>query len=544
MRSNRVWIYASLTAVLAVAGGVAWSRNQSNGSPIVTATSQNGTVRSITDFVVHPNSGMKTDRFTLTARPKMLTLRPGLTVQAMTFNSTAPGPLLKVRQGDFVVVTVRNKLSVPITVHWHGIAVPGAEDGVPGLTQNPIQPGATYVYRFVAKDPGTYWYHSHVDGVKEVGAGLFGGIVIENSSAPKSDKDYTLILHEWSTSNGDSNSTSGMGGMNMDGGMGMGSGGMNMGSSGNMMMGSPNLLTTGFRVTTADWNALNEMNGAYQAYTVNGTASGNTMLNAKPGDTVRLRLINAGNVTHLMTLTGVSFKVVSMDGQAVAHPSLIRNQLLPIGPAQRYDVEFTMPKSGNVTLSSGDRNDQERMELRASIGQGMSANQASETVILNEPWFDFTRYGSGRIAGRPTFMTNQHFDKTFDMTLGVGIGDKGMIFTINGKSYPNVPPYVVKTGDTVKIHIVNTSGYIHPMHLHGHDFQVLTRDGKPVTGSPIFLDTLEVLPGETYDIAFKADNPGLWMFHCHDLHHAAAGMDMVVQYTGISTPYDMSAMAE
>jgi FtsP/CotA-like multicopper oxidase with cupredoxin domain len=130
------------------------------------------------------------------------------------------------------------------------------------------------------------------------------------------------------------------------------------------------------------------------------------------------------------------------------------------------------------------------------------------------------------------------------MDLGVAMNKSGMVYTINGKEFPNVPPFVVNTGDTVKVHIENKSGYIHPMHLHGHDFQVLSRDGKPVTGSPIFLDTLNILPGETYDIAFKADNPGLWMFHCHDLHHASAGMDVVLQYAGVTDPYNMKDMSE
>lgn len=540
MKSKRAWIYASLIGIVAAAGGgyAAWSKHSIDGSPIATVNSQDGTIRSVADLVAHPHPGVRTDELTLTAQAKTLTLRQGVSVEAMTFNGTAPGPLLKVRQGDYVVVTVHNKLSVPITVHWHGIAVPGAEDGVPGLTQNPIRPGASYVYRFVANSPGTYWYHSHVNGVQEVGAGLFGGLVVENRSAPQTDKDYTVILHEWSTSNtqNDTKAVSGMGGMDM--------GGMNMSSMGNMMMGSPNLRTSGFHVTSADWSALNEMNGMVQAYTLNRTATGNTVLDAKPGQTVRLRLINAGNVTHLMTLKGVRFKVVALDGQAVANPTQIHDELLPVGPAQRYDVEFTMPNSGNVRLLSADRNQLARMELRASIGQHMGSAAAPVSSILNEPWFDWANYGNDTIIGRPAFTANQHFDKVFDMTLGVGMGSQGMIYTINGKAYPNVPPFVVSTGDTVKVHIVNQSGYIHPMHLHGHDFQVLTRDGKRVTGSPIYLDTLEVLPGETYDIAFKADNPGLWMFHCHDLHHAAAGMDMVVQYTGISTPYDVSAMAE
>ncbi|MCL6443770.1 MAG: multicopper oxidase family protein [Alicyclobacillus sp.] len=549
---NKRWaIYAAIAVLAAGAGGgyYAWTqKHETNISPISQTSGSNGKLVPISHYVSHPAPGTPTDSFTLTAEERTITLAPGKTIKAMTFNGSAPGPLLKVRQGDLVKVTVHNHLSVPITVHWHGITVPGAEDGVPGLTQNPIAPGATYVYKFIAKNPGTYWYHSHYNSVQEIGEGLYGGVVVlpKNSSAPVPDKDYTLLLHEWSTSSA-SSSSDGMDGMGNMSGMNMG----NMGDMGNMNMGSPSLRTDGFHVTKLDRSALTEMMGTYDEYTVNQTASGQTMLEAKPGQTVRLRLVNAGNMTHLMTLVGAPFKVVAMDGQDVSNPTLIKNELLPIGAGERYDVEFTMPKSGNVRLVSGDPDMTERMQLQATIGDSMKMNQPMNmnqhmTVpnVQNEPWFDFTRYGSGNTNGRLTFSLDQHFDKTFNMVLGVGMNKDGMVYTINGKSFPNVPSFVVKTGDTVKIHIENKSAYIHPMHLHGHDFQVLSRDGKPVTGSPIFLDTLEVLPGETYDIAFKADNPGLWMFHCHDLHHASSGMDMILQYEGVSDPYNMKDMSE
>ncbi|MCL6599793.1 MAG: multicopper oxidase domain-containing protein [Alicyclobacillus macrosporangiidus] len=269
--------------------------------------------------------------------------------------------MLKVHQGDFVEVTVHNQLAVPITVHWHGISVPGSQDGVPGLTQDAIQPGGSYVYRFVASQTGTYWYHSHVNSVQEIGLGLFGGIVIlpKNQAAPAPDRDYTLLLHEWSTSPSSSSDET-MGNMNSMGGMSMGnmdsmSGMNNMGNMssmgsmsgmGTMHMGSPNLRTNGFQVTDMDKSAVGEMTNMYDAYTINQNASGQTMLEAKPGETVRLRLVNAGNMTHLMTLVGTPFKVVAMDGQDIANPTPIENQLLPIGAAQRYDIEFTMPKSG------------------------------------------------------------------------------------------------------------------------------------------------------------------------------------------------------
>ncbi|WP_206915807.1 multicopper oxidase family protein [Alicyclobacillus suci] len=546
---NKNWaIYTGIAVLIAGIGGgyYGWKSQHQSVSAIAKVPAQNGNLIPVSDYVSHPLATTPVDSFTLTAESKTVTLASGKTVKAMTFNGTAPGPLLTVKQGDLVEVTVHNNLSVPITVHWHGIDVPGAEDGVPGLTQNPIAPGATYVYKFVANNPGTYWYHSHVNSVTEIGEGLYGGIVVlpKTQTTPAPDKDYTLLLHEWSTSStSSSDGMSGMGNMSNMNGMNM-NGTDDMGS---MNMSSPSLRTSGFQVTDTDRTAVNEMSNMYDAYTVNQTASGQTMLEAKPGQTVRLRLVNAGNMTHLMTLVGAPFKVEAMDGQDVSNPTPIDNELLPIGAGERYDIEFTMPKSGIVQLVSGDPNSTERMQLRATIGDSMSSNMGSMSDmpnVQNEPWFDFTNYGSGNATGRPTFSPNQHFDKSFNMTLGVAMGKNGMEYTINGKAFPNVPPFVVNTGDTVKVHIENKTGYIHPMHLHGHDFQVLTRDGKPLTGSTVYLDTLEVLPGETYDIAFKADNPGLWMFHCHDLHHASAGMDVVLQYAGVSNPYNPKDMSE
>lgn len=250
------------------------------------------------------------------------------------------------------------------------IDVPGAEDGVPGLTQNPISPGSIFVYRFIAKDAGTYWYHSHVNSVQEIGAGLFGGIVIKpkHSENPQPNRDYTVLLHEWATSvsGQDSSCMSGMSGM-----------------SG---MTRPAPRRTGFQVTKMDREALNEMTNAYDTFTVNQTANGNSLFKAQPGDLVRLRLVNAGNMTHLMTLVDTVFKVVALDGHDLSNPPWIQNQLRPIGAAQRYDVEFKMPASGQVQLVSADPSATERMELQATIGDsGNTSLMDMAKNLQNEP---------------------------------------------------------------------------------------------------------------------------------------------------------------
>ena len=112
-----------------------------------------------------------------------------------------------------------------------------------------------------------------------------------------------------------------------------------------------------------------------------------------------------------------------------------------------------------------------------------------------------------------------------------------MWWSINGRLFPHVPMYVVREGDVVVMHIDNHSGEVHPMHLHGHHEVVLARNGVAATGSPWWVDSLNVLPNESYDIAFVANNPGIWMDHCHNLDHAAEGLVTHLTYLGVTTPY-------
>jgi len=138
-------------------------------------------------------------------------------------------------------------------------------------------------------------------------------------------------------------------------------------------------------------------------------------------------------------------------------------------------------------------------------------------------------------------MPQSHFDQTYSITLnnqvGNSLGRMGMTYTMNGKVFPDTGMIMVKEGQQIKIHFENQSDLYHPMHLHGHIFVVLARDGHPLTGSPVYLDTVLIPPHTTYDIAFLANNPGIWMLHCHNLLHANWGMDMMVMYNNISTPY-------
>lgn len=267
--------------------------------------------------------------FTLVAERVQHELAPGVLVTAWGYNGQVPGPELRATEGDTVRVTFTNNLPVPTTVHWHGVDVPWTMDGVPGVSQAPVQPGETFVYEFVARPAGTRFYHTHGSGQHDeafqLDMGLSGPLVIEPADgALPYDVEMTLVLDEWSTA---------------------------------------------------------------------GMA----------------------------------------DPEAMA------------GHAMDYDV-----------------------------------------------------------------------------------------FTLNGKAWPATEPLVVRQGQRVRVRLINAgTSATHPMHLHGHSFRVVAVDGNPVPpGQQGVRDTLPVAPGERYDIEFVADNPGVWVFHCHELHHADGGMVTLVQYEG------------
>jgi FtsP/CotA-like multicopper oxidase with cupredoxin domain len=215
---------------------------------------------------------------------------------------------------------------------------------------------------------------------------------------------------------------------------------------------------------------------------------------------------------------------------------------------QRVDLEFTMPPSGSVRLVDS------RITGTPSLLQGLFGPpaRAAETVTFGAgpgpaapdpdlvPLFDPLAYGNA--APDPTTGPP---DRTAPVVLDEGPGFHDgrieLVHTINGAAAPAVPPLVVRAGQLVRLHIVNDTGEFHPMHLHGHVMTVLSVDGRHPVGSPVHLDTVLVGPHATVDVAFAADNPGLWMLHCHVLVHASMGMSMMIDYVGVTTPFEMGS---
>jgi FtsP/CotA-like multicopper oxidase with cupredoxin domain len=268
-------------------------------------------------------------------------------------------------------------------------------------------------------------------------------------------------------------------------------------------------------------------------------------LEARPGERVRLRVLDAGERQHLPTLVGAPFRVIALDGRDLHEPQELRGVRLPLGAAQRYDLDFVMPNGPVALIDAAPRANPAEQRPAVTFGESLAARDAGAPLAYPDdaPLFDFASYGTPAPA---SIGLDTPIDAEYSMDLGSHLGfyngEYTRQFTINGAVFPAIREIQVRPGEIVKIHFSDTgdsTGQGHPMHLHGHTFTVLAKDGQPLLGSPVQLDTVMVQPGETYDVAFRADNPGLWMLHCHIGGHAAQGMDTMVVYPGISTPFDI-----
>lgn len=454
---------------------------------------------------VEETAKRKVNEFNLVAKEVNWELTSEYTITAWTYNGTVPGEQIRVTEGEVVKVTLNNELNEPVTIHWHGIPVSNSQDGVPGMTQDAVLPGEKYTYEFVAEHPGTYWYHSHQNGVEQIDKGLYGTIIVEPKAGVDADRDYTLVLDEWESGSGLSEGSRASSGM--------------MGGHGGMMK-----------------NMMMHDMSSYDIFTINGkTYAQNKPLKVKKGEKVALRFVNAGYMVHKMHIP-VKYKVTHIDGQPVNNPKLEQSNILEIAPGERYDIQFVADGKGDFTIDChGDMAPASQMQMDVVYE---NRNSKKLDHPLTDGVVDVTELGE-KTEG--LFSRDDSFDVEYKMNLGVKMDHKNMqmLYTINGKAFPDVPPLKVAKGDKVKVTLTNRSmdGSVHPMHLHGHFFQVLTKNGKSLEGSPIIKDTLNIKPGESYEVAFFADNPGNWLFHCHDLHHASTGMVGTVEYNNFKPFY-------
>jgi FtsP/CotA-like multicopper oxidase with cupredoxin domain len=261
----------------------------------------------------------------------------------------------------------------------------------------------------------------------------------------------------------------------------------------------------------------------FSGRTAIGTADGVEQRTVAPGTFVRLRLLNTDSGPHRFALEGMRASVVAIDGAEIAPSAVPPGQVVAIGGGGRYDLVFSMP---NVPVGI------DVVGARAQLVLSPDGGGPPPEGPEGPAWDPGARAAPGPAPLRD-------FDRSFVLKISKHIGfldgRPGRHWALNGKLYPRTPMFMVAKGDRVRIDLVNDSGAVHPMHLHGHHFLVLSRNGKAV--SPWSTDTLNMLPHERYEVAFRADNPGLWMLHCHNLKHAAGGLTMHVMYAGAMTPF-------
>jgi len=397
---------------------------------------------------------------TLTARAETITLASGERVAGYTLNHASPGPEIRASVGDLVRVDLVNEsVADGVALHWHGVRVPNAEDGVAGVTQDAVPPGGRHTYRFRVPDAGTYWYHSHQVSHEQVRGGLFGMLVV----APAEGPDVVAPVHTY------------------DG-----------------------------------------------RRTVRG-GTGERRVEAPAGSAVRVRVVNTDNGPLRLAVGGSPYRLLAVDGHDLHGPTEVTGRGLAVAAGGRADLGIVVPASGGGAV-------------RIDLGAGSSLvlgppGAAAPAVAAPAATLDLLSYG----APAPVDLSTSPADRSFEMRIGrrPGFldGRPGLWWTRNGRLFPDVPMYLVRQGDVVRMTISNDSGEVHPMHLHGHVALVLSRDGVPASGSPWWTDSLDVDDGETYVIAFRADNPGIWMDHCHNLPHAADGMVAHLAYEGYTTPY-------
>ncbi|MFU8852183.1 multicopper oxidase family protein [Micromonospora sp. SL1-18] len=254
---------------------------------------------------------------------------------------------------------------------------------------------------------------------------------------------------------------------------------------------------------------------------------------AAPGTPVRLRLINTDSKPRRITLSGTPYRLVAVDGRNLNEPGPLGEHTLVLAAGGRYDLAFPMPAGPAALLVDSAAAGGLRL-----VPEGLSGSGATVPDTASWPELDLTRYG----APAPTpFDENSHFDRRFTMVLDRSVALPGGVpkyaQTVNGRAYPSIPTQVVREGDLVLMTIVNRGQAIHPWHLHGHTVLVLSRDGRAPSGSPLYVDSFDVRPGEVWLVGFRATNPGLWMNHCHDLSHFAQGMSLHLAYEGVSQPF-------
>ena len=478
-------------------------------------------------------------RFSLTASADHVDLG-GVTAPTWTYGGEIPGKELRLTAGEVLVAELLNELPAATSVHWHGVALRNDADGIPDVTQSPVASRKSYSYRFTASHPGTYWFHPH-SGV-QLDRGLYAPLIVEDPDEPgRYDDEWTVVLDDWldgvtgtpdevleelskgmgggmhgghgdSGSDGDSGASDGSG--SDDGDMpGMdhgGHGGAAPTPSGSPSAGGGHMMSG----TASDLLGGDAGDVRYPHFLVNGrVASAPASYRGKPGQRIRIRLINAGGDTAFrVALGGHRMTVTHTDGFPVEP---VDTDALLIGMGERYDVLVTLADGVFPLVAVAEGKKASALAL-VRTGRGAAPDAAVRPRELSGKivgYAELTPAEAARLKARKP-------DRTVRLRLTGGM--KRYDWGINGRRYDPNQIEPVREGERVRLILENRTTMWHPMHLHGHTFAV--------ADSGVRKDTAIVLPQQTLTTEFEADNPGLWMIHCHNIYHAESGMMTTLGY--------------
>ena len=420
------------------------------------------------------------------------------------YGGTVPGPEIRVRQGDRLRIAVENALDEETTVHWHGLRVPNAMDGVPHLTQAPIAPGETFTYEFDAVDAGTFWYHPHQRSFEQVGRGLYGALIVEEANPPRVDRELVWVLDDWR-------------------------------------------LTQDAAISD-DFGGFHDMSHAGRlgnTVTINGRVP--DALPVRAGERIRLRLINAANARiFALDFGDLAPQVIALDGQPVT-PHAAPGGRVVLGPAMRADLILDVTAAPGATISVIDRffaqdaytlvdltvAETPLRDTAPDWSMELPSNPLPEPDIARARRHEVTFTG-GMMGGMVERQMGLSGESGMGGMMSGGMMNRmhdGGIWFVNGvaaEGHILDPMLTLERDASHVIPMTNATAFHHPIHLHGHSFRVISRNGTP-TAHREWQDTVLMAPRERVEIAFVADNPDDWMFHCHILEHQAGGMMGVIR---------------
>ncbi len=433
------------------------------------------------------------------ATPRVLEPKPGMAQLAPAerpetaiwgYDGLVPGPEIRVAQGARVEAVLANGLPQPTTIHWHGIRIDNAMDGVAALTQDPVPSGERFEYDFAAPDAGTFWYHPHNRTWEQMARGLYGPLIVEEAEPPAYDRDIVLMLDDWR-------------------------------------------LDEDAAIDEASFGSLRDWSHAGRLGnwpTVNGAPQPDYPV--KRNERLRLRLINAANASVLvLRLDGMDAQIVAYDGMPV--PPTPLEGTVTLAPAQRIDLIADVAGEEPGLWLAGRENfracgfpvEGAARAKPLTDAVALPANPLPTGLDMDDPMRATVEVNGGAMGGMTEariggFGASYRGEEPVEgvLPLRTLAREYDLVWALNGVAgMPVEPLFNAERGRTVAVKLVNGGRWPHAMHFHGHHFRE-TKEDAP------WRDTILLGPQETKEVAFIADNPGRWMLHCHMLEHQAGGM--------------------